>query len=245
MQDQIELVYRNGIPGYIRANGDFLPMVAGGDETPEEKAAREAAEEAARKAAEENDDEDDDDEDDKTKDITARLDASLEKSARMKKRRDEEKARADAAEARLKEIEDKDKSDATKAQEALETAQEENEDLKVQVRTLTLENKMLLHGDLAALTPARRNMIISGLINKIEVDDDGEDNFDSLIEDLKKEDPDMFKGASNGDGEDDDDEEDDKKPPKSSGTTPPAKKKKDKHTIDREALRKRFPALGR
>lgn len=229
---ELRPVFLNGMLGYIRPNGLFMPIIAGAEGDPGSEGGNEEEETTTEEEEEE-------EETETIKDPEARMKAlESEKARHAKKAKKLEKDLADAQK-KIQEHEDANKSELEKANEKASASDSRIAELQEQVQDLTLENQLLSNDKVISLPANRRKVVLKALIDDIEIDDDGESNISELLDDLEKSDPGLFKFESS----EDEEEEEEETPPRR--TAAPPKKKKDKGTVDRKQLEQRFPHLAK
>ena len=185
------------------------------------------------------DEDDSDDDDDKAgKDGSKSGDDS--ELAKVKERMKAADRRASKAEAELKKIADAKKDDLTKANDNLkevtaerDTLQTENAGLRMQVAFLSANTHSWAKPK-QALTLAQTEGYLDGVVDE----DDGTIDDKALKKALNKFAEDNKHLLKSSDGEDDEDE----RPPSGSNVGSQKKKKKGKD-LDKEALRRKYPAL--
>lgn len=199
------------------------------------------------------DDDDDEDEDDDEeeeevpkKGKTSRVKQLSEEAAKYRTRAKEQKARADALEAKIKAETDKDlpaddklKRDHAEALAKLEQATADVNKLKLEKAFLSA-NDVTWHDNEDALTMAD----LSG----VEVDEDGNVDRKALraaLKELAKRKPHLVKKASKQEEEDDDDSDEDDKDQRSKKSAPvmKGKRKGEATKTSREDLVRLYPAL--
>lgn len=232
----MEFMHKRGVPGWIRPNGEFMPIIGGAQDDPPDPPADDDPDD---------DDPDDDDADDKggnnddIKDPVAKLKAESEKNERLTRRLKKEQEDRVAIEKRLKELEAANKSDDEKTADELKETREAFLNLGRESEDLLKENHILKHDKLVGLSGRKRKLVTKLIIDEVTIDDEGESNLDELLEELEKDEPDLFKLVS------DDDDEEEEPTPRPKAQTGTAKKKRDKGAIDDAALANRFPTLKR
>jgi hypothetical protein len=231
--------WHHGMFGYWRANGTFMPIIAG--------AAPDDDGDDSGGTDDEEDDESDDEEEDSgggdIKDPLAKLKAESEKNERLSRKL--RKAEADAADSakKLKDAEDAKKSDQEKLAERADAAEKLVADLEKQIDISTKRLALLDNDDLASLSPGRRKLVLKLIdIDDLEIDDDGASNADELVEDVKKAAPELFE-STDSEGDDEESDEEDRK--RKQRTASPPKKRKKSGEVDRASLEQRMPHLAK
>jgi len=235
MEEQLRPGRVNGVDGWWRPNGTFMPVISGAQDDPPAG----GKDEDDDKDKDEEEDEEEEDEEEEIKDPKARVKAlEAEKDRHAKKSRKLESELHKAAE-RIKALEDATKTDEDKRAERLTELEKKVTDLERSNSELTVRNTLLSHPDIARLSPVRRKWVIRELAEQFEEDDDG-NNLEEILDELKEQEPTLFETA---DESDDDDDEEEETPPKRK-TAPRPKRRKDKDTqTDVTSLEGRLPAL--
>lgn len=241
------LVWRDGVPGWLREDGRFFPVIAGGDGTGDGGSS--GADDSDADEDEDEDEEEDDNAGNKKEDIDkiknpkaalAARDAANARLAKKIKRMDREAADKDK---KIKEAEDAKKTDDQKVIDERDELKKTVETKDHEIAGLNVQIALLENDEVAALPSRRRALVIRLLKDELEIDEDGDSNLEDLLKTLKKEEPDLFKKASaNGDDSDDEEEEPEPEKKSKSGTRTVGKKKKGKG-IDQSEMVRRFPQL--
>jgi hypothetical protein len=231
--------WSNGMFGYWRDGGVFMPIIAG--------AAPDGDEGNNDDTDDDTDDEEEEEEEDtkdEIKDPVAKLKAEAEKNERLsRKLRKAEEAAADAAK-KLKDAEDAKKSDQEKLAERADAAEKLVSDLEKKLDDSVKKLALLDNEDLAGLTAGRRKLVLKLIdMDELEIEDDGSTNADELVAAVKKDAPELFESTDSEDDGDDSDDGGTPKPPKR--TANPPKKRKSSQETDRAALEKRMPHLAK
>lgn len=234
MEAELRSEWRNGMFGYIRPNGTFMPVIAGAQDDP------------PAGGTDEDDEKDDDEEEDETeedeadvKDPKARMKAlESEKDRHAKKSKKLEGELLKAAQ-RIKALEDKDKTDEDRRAERTSELEKKVTDLERTNNELTVRNTLLSHPDIAKLSPVRRKWVIRELAEQFEEDDEG-NNLDDILGALKEQEPTLFETADEPDEEDDEEEE---TPPRRKTAPRPKRRKDQDKGTDVTSLEGRLPAL--
>lgn len=187
----------------------------------------------------EGDDEDEGDEDEDDDEAKEEAERKRKANAESKRHRIENKRlkkQLDEQDSKLKEFEDKDKDELTKASESAKELAAKNEKAEERIAGLVLENAFLSSNTISWHDPKAALKLAD--LSEVEVDEDGDvTGLDEALKKLAKAKPYLVKSEK----DDDDDEEEVKKPP--AGTGP--RITKTKAAKNREALVKKYPALGR
>jgi predicted RNase H-like nuclease (RuvC/YqgF family) len=230
---------RNGVIGYLRPNGEFMPVIRGAAPDDGEKEGKEGEEEESSEEEEVSEEEESSEEDEEVKDPKAKLKAESEKNARLTKKLRQAERNQKKLNDRLTELENASKTDEQKKSEETEQTKEELKTIRAEYSRVMAERMLLDNDEIVKLPRRRRKMAIKMLIDDVEIDDDGDDNIEELVKALQDEEPDLFLVSSNGDGS----EEEETEGPKASGRKVGGTKKKDKNSIDEAQLRNRFKVL--
>jgi len=236
--------WRHGVLGWVLPGGGFMPVIAGGEKEKE----GDPDEGDPDGSEDEEEEEDEEDEEEELKDPKAAVKSANEKADRFAKKL---KKKDKTISGLQKELEDL-KKDASSPDE------------KVQARLVDLEKKVessesvvsdrdaviaILNNDEVSKLPRRRRDLVTKMIfDQVEIDEDGDDNVEELLEELRGDDPDLFEvpKAKDDDEEDEEEEDDSGESSRKRRTAPPPKKKKgDKGKYDRATLEKRMPHLMR
>jgi len=241
--------WRGGVLGWVLPGGGFMPVIAGGADGEEDEGEEESDDEPEE---EEEDDEKDEKDEDELKDPKAAVKAANEKADRVfKKLKKKDKTIAGLQ----KELEDL-KKDASSPDEKVQTRLTELE-TRVKTSDSTVSDRdaviAILNNDEVAKLPRRRRDLITKMVfDQVEIDEDGDDNVEELLEELRSDDPDLFETPKSKsekdeseDEEDDDEGERDESSQRRRTAPPPKKKKGDKGKYDRATLEKRMPHLRR
>lgn|SRR3990170_646546 len=229
---ELRSVWLEGVFGWLRPNGIFMPMIAGGADEEEEK----------EKEEEEEEEEDEEEEEEEEEEKNPRILIKALKERERRHAHNVKRTKHELAEAakRIKELEDKDKSDDEKRDEELTSLRTKVSEMEKDIEARENTILVLSHDEVAKLPSRRRRLIMTMILNDIKIDDDGGDNIDELIEQLKKDDPEVF-GLKGEEEEGEEEEEEEQR-----RTASPPKKKKDKDAArTRASLEKRFPHLVR
>lgn len=228
----------NGMFGYWRDNGEFLPAIAGAADDDDS-----SSEDENSDNEESDDDEDSDDEEqnlDEIRDPKAKLAAEMQKQRRLSKRlKTAEAALADATK-KLEEADNATKTEQQKAQERADAAEKKVEELERKLVETTKKSLVSEHEDLVKLSTDRRKTALKLIdLDDVEIDDDGESNIDDVIAELKSEAPFLFENGTS----DEEGEEEETTPKRRSA--PPPKRRKDKSASDNMDLITRMPHLAK
>lgn len=233
----------NGCEGWIRPDGSFMPLIAGGSGEGEGSEGSEGEEEEEEGEEEEEEIDREKDPQKKIDALNSQLDRAYRKTRKLEKN--------------LKEKEDKEREEEGKKKDELTRATEKATELETtvtslqeRVRNVTIDKLILTHPSIISLSDRKKKLAMK-LIDRddVELDDDDEEdnNVDEVIKALIKDEPDLFKtpkGEEEGEEEEDEEEEDeDETPPKRTGRPP--KKRKGSKEVDESSLRTRMPALAK
>jgi len=164
------------------------------------------------------------------------LSEANDRLARKLKRKDKE---AEEAKRKLKEIEDAGKEPDQKLTEENAELRAESANKDARIAELETRVRLLTHEDVAGLSAGSKELIESWVTPRLEIDeDDGEDNLDEILSELKRKNPKLFEDVSANGEENDEDQTRNKKIP--SGRQP---QNKDRSAPNQSELTSRFPAL--
>jgi beta-glucosidase-like glycosyl hydrolase len=233
----------NGIEGYWRPNGSFMPIISGGAEDEPDPAGQ----------GDEGDEEEEDEDDaksgkgeDEIKDPVARIKSLEDQVGRMakKNRRLEREARRREEEREQEESSKKDELTRTKDENT--RLKEENDGLKNTMKKLEVQGLVLAHDAVAGLSKSRRKLVLRLIdLDEVEIDeDDGTSNIDEVIAALKEDEPDLFSTKKEESEEEEEEEEEEPAPRRKKTGRAPTKRKGSKEFDDSE-LRSRLPAIAK
>jgi hypothetical protein len=237
----IDEVLRGGIPWYLFPDGRAFPVIRGAED-----------DDAGDGDGDGGDDDADGDGDgdgdgsgdgDDTKDPKARLEALQAANDRLSAKVGKRDKALKDLNTRLAELEAEKKTPDEKVQGQLDSLTASVSEKDGRIAELELEVRVLSHEELSQLPAGNRKIILRNLKEDIEIDDDGDDNLQTLIDALKKEVPSLFevkKEEDDGDGSADAGGASGNGKPK---TKPMNKKTKPDGGLDRSRLEQKFPAL--
>lgn len=245
---ELQIVVIDDVPGWMRPNGTFMPVIAGAEDTNDDDTDDDDSNDDADN--DDNDDDKDDSDDGRSsdeeieavKDKAKRIKVLEDQIERRKKREKRKDKRLSTMEAELKELQKKNTPDDEQVQQERKELEERAREAEGKYERLRSENALLRHPEVAALPANRQKTVIRTLIDDVEWDDD-ENNVDDLVEDEMKSDPVLFEKPKGKDKDDDDDKGGNSSGGTASGKPVGSKKKKDKNAIDEAQIRNRFSHL--
>jgi hypothetical protein len=221
-------------------DGRRYPIIAGGS------GEKEGEEEEDDDSEEEDGEEEEEGEEEVVRDPKAKLKSQADHISRLHKKISRSDKEMEKKDARIKELEDAGKSDQQKLVDERDNALKEVEQLRSTVAEQQIKIVALTRDDIAKLDEGSREVVLDWVMNRLEVDDDG-DNFEELISQLKEKSPSLFANNDNGSSSEEDQEEEgqqqeEDKPRKKPPARTPGQRKKTPG-IDRTMMMRRFPAL--
>lgn len=233
-EEQLRSGWLGGKFGWWRPDGRFMPIIAGAQDDPDPEGGENETEEEEEPEGEE--EEGGEDQKDKGN-AQAKIKAlAIEKDRHAKKAKRAERELAEAQK-KIKALEDANKSEEEKKGERV--TELEKSVSRLESTNDLLEKRLLILNDdriVAIGSARRRKMAEKLLIEELEIEEDGENNLSDLVDNLIKDEPQIF--------EEPEETEEEETPGKKTGS-PPKRRKGAKDQVNRADLERRMPHLAR